>query len=73
MSLSFRSCGARRRTLFDYMHTYYRFRYWFEEVVPWYEAHGLSEITVLRPGSPAMHACKPLKAAGAPQAESAVA
>lgn len=52
-----------RLHLFDYMHTYYRFRFWPEEIVPWYKAHGLTEITVLRSGSTAMHAWKPMETA----------
>jgi SAM-dependent methyltransferase len=50
-----------RLHLFDYMHTYYRFRYWPEEVVPWYRQHGFIDIIVLRPGSTAMNARKPLR------------
>src|SRR5207253_8075121 len=55
-----------RLHLFDYMHTYYRFRYWPEEVVPWYQQHGFVEITVLRPGSTALHGRKPLAPLHAP-------
>jgi len=53
MPLSF---GSIRLHLFDYMHTYYRFRYWPEEIVPWYKENGFEEIVIVRPGSTAMHA-----------------
>jgi len=53
------SLPAIRLHLFDYMHTYYRFRYWPDEIVPWYEENGLLDIRVLRPGSTAIHARAP--------------
>jgi SAM-dependent methyltransferase len=49
-----------RLHLFDYMHTYYRFRYWPGEIVSWYQALGLIGITLLRPGSTAMYAHRPI-------------
>jgi hypothetical protein len=53
------SLPAIRLHLFDYMHTYYRFRYWPEEIVPWYEENGLLDISVLRQGSTAIHGRAP--------------